>query len=326
MSMTHELLEPFTRAWLARELAVEGPALTSLPIEEARLLMRQGQGETPTDERLVIRRLHSPEMDFYLLRPAGEVGELPVLVYLHGGGWVLGDFETHKRLVQELTLAVGCAVVFPEYPLAPEAPFPAALEATYAFLRWIVLHGPMLKLDIRRMALAGDSSGGNLASVLAVLAAQRRGPAVCFQALLYPVMGCDFTLESYSQFGSGFFLDASLMEWFWHQYVPNQEDRRNPRACPLLAPVEALAGAAPALVITAECDILRDEGEAYARRLAEAGVPTTAWRALGTVHSFLLANGLARSAPAMSAFHLLTSQLKTALRGASLFAGERSEQ
>jgi acetyl esterase len=257
-------------------------------------------------------------MDFYLLRPAGEKGELPMLVYLHGGGWVLGDFETHKRLVQELTLAVGCAVVFPEYPLAPEAPFPAAVEATLAFLEWIVLHGPKLKLDISRIALAGDSSGGNLATVLAVLAAQRGSPAICFQALLYPVAGCDSRLESYSQFGGGFFLDTSLMEWFWHQYVPNERDRQNPRACPLLTPVEALAGAAPALVITAECDILRDEGEAYARRLAEAGVRTTAWRALGTVHSFLLANGLARSAPAMSAFQLLASQLKTALRAKNL--------
>ena len=311
--MSHRLLEPFTRAWLEDLLSVPGPDMTALPVDQARLAMREGQGETPNDARISLKLHRSPEMDFYLLRPVNAVGPLPVLVYFHGGGWVLGDIETHKRLVQQIVRSVGCALVFPEYPRAPESPFPRPVEATFAFLQWISENGTTLNLDTRRLAVAGDSSGGNLAAVLAVLAVSRGGPAICSQVLLYPVTDCDFARTSYADFGKGFFLDASLMEWFWGQYVPDANERLDPRACPLRTPLSQLAGVAPALIITAECDILSEEGEEYGLLLAQAGVPVTMWRAFGTVHSFLLANGLSASAPAERALYLLSAHLRQAL-------------
>jgi len=310
--VSYQLLEPFTSAWLKKELAVGGPSLTELPVDEARMLMRQGQGETPTSADLLLELHHSPMMDFYVLRPRVAHVPLPVLVYLHGGGWVLGDIETHKRLMQDLVHYVGCAIVFPEYPRAPEAQFPVPVESTFAFLEWLVGQGMMLNLDTRLLALAGDSSGGNLAAVMAVLAKQHGGPTIRLQALLYPVTDCDFTRESYKQFGSGFFLDTNLIKWFWQQYSPNPEQRTDPRACPLRTPLNNLIGVAPALVITAECDILRDEGEAYASRLRQAGVPTALWRSSGTVHSFLLVNELSNSEPAKLAIKKLAEQLRDA--------------
>lgn len=311
--MSHQLLEPFTSAWLKKELAVGGPSLTDLSVDGARMLMRQGQGETPTSADLLLELHHSPMMEFYVIRPRVSHAPLPVLVYLHGGGWVLGDIETHKRLVQDLAYYVGCAIIFPEYPRAPEAQFPVPVESTFAFLQWIAGQSERLNLDTRRLALAGDSSGGNLAAVMAVLAKQRGGPAIKLQALLYPVTDCDFTRQSYTQFGSGFFLDTVLMQWFWQQYAPSPEQRNDPRACPLRTPLNNLIGVAPALVIIAECDILRDEGEVYAHHLSEARVPTELWCAKGTVHSFLLANELSNSEPAQLAFNKLTNKLREAL-------------
>lgn len=311
--MSYQLLEPFTRDWLQNVLAVGGPALTDLPVNEARILMRQGQGETPTSADLHLELHQSPMMEFFVIRPRVSHAPLPVLVYLHGGGWVLGDIETHKRLVQDLAHSVGCAIIFPEYPRAPEAQFPVPVESTFAFLQWLAGQSEELNLDTRRLALAGDSSGGNLAAVMAVLATQRGGPTIRLQALLYPVTDCDFTRDSYTQFGSGFFLDTALMAWFWQQYTPSPEQRTDPRACPLRTPFNNLIGVPPALVITAECDILRDEGEAYAHRLTEARVPAELWRAKGTVHSFLLVNELTNSEPAQLAFNKLTKKLKESL-------------
>ncbi len=311
--MSYEILEPFTYNWLQQALAAVGPALTDLPVDQARRLMVQGQGDTPTAPDLDLSLHHAPAMDFFIIRPRHANAPLPVIVFLHGGGWVLGDLQTHKRLVQDLAQRVGCAVVFPEYPRAPEAPFPAAVEDTYLFLLWLVQQAEALNLDTLRLVLAGDSSGGNLAAVLSVLAHRRAGPVIRHQVLLYPVTDCDLNRESYARFGSGFNLDSALMHWFWRQYVPDPEQRLDPRASPLHFPRCDMAGAAPAIVITAECDILRDEGEAYATRLTQAGVPTTLWRAEGTVHSFLLDNALAKSAPTTGALKLLENQLRDSL-------------
>jgi acetyl esterase len=212
----------------------------------------------------------------------------------------------------DLVRLTGAAVVFPEYGLSPETKFPGAIEQCYAVATWIVENSASLALDASRFAIAGDSAGGGLAAVVAMLAGQRGGPAFRTQMLFYPVVDCDFNTASYLEFGTGFNLDTPVMEWFWAHYIPEDAKRIEPFASPLRSSLEELQLAPPALVLTAECDVLRDEGEAYARKLADAGVQTAGYRCLGTVHSFLLANGLAESATARVAMQLVAAHLRAA--------------
>jgi acetyl esterase len=308
-----KLLEPFTRDWLQRALAAGGPALADLTPGQARQQMRDGQ-TSPHLSGIVHTEHQVSGHTVHVLHPEDAKLPLPGIVYLHGGGWVLGDFNTHSRLLGEIVKLTGAAIIFPEYDLAPEAPFPAALEQCYATLCWTAESANTLGIDAARLALAGDSSGGNLAAVTAMLAKQRRGPRIRLQALLCPVTDVIAGTRSERDFGDGFNLDLSVMEWFWDRYVPDPAARKTPLVSPLRARRTTLRGVAPALIITAECDVLRDQGEAYARKLADAGVPVAAQRCLGTVHSFLLENGLANSPPAHSAMLLLASHLKAAFR------------
>jgi acetyl esterase len=227
-----------------------------------------------------------------IVRPRGAAGKLPAILYVHGAGWVFGNRHTHDRLVRELAVGAGAAVVFPDYSLSPEARYPTALEESYAVLRWIVDEGADQRLDATRIAVAGDSVGGNLSAALTLLVKQRSGPQLAAQVLFYPVTDAGFDTDSYHEFATGYFLRRDAMQWFWDQYTTDEAARNEITASPLRATAEQLAGLPPALVITAEADVLRDEGEAYARKLRDAGVPVTAARYQGIIHDFVMLNAL----------------------------------
>ena len=255
----------------------------------------------------------SGEVSVRIIRPKGTTGTLPVIVYMHGAGWVFGNNATHDRLIRELADGAGAALVFPNYGLSPEVHYPHALEEGYAVLRWIADHGAEKNLDGSRIAIAGDSVGGNMSAALALIAKERSGPELAAQALFYPVTDASFDTDSYDQFAEGYFLRRDAMQWFWDQYAPDEDQRDEVTASPLRATTDQLAGLPPALVITAEADVLRDEGEAYGRKLREAGVDVTATRYEGVIHDFMMLNALRETNGAKAAISQAIAYLKDAL-------------
>jgi len=250
-----------------------------------------------------------------IVRPLGATGPLPVVLYVHGGGWVLGNAGTHDRLVRELAVGAGAALVFVEYDRSPEAHFPVAIEQAYATARWIVGDGHTQGLDASRLAVAGDSVGGNMAAALTILAKQRGDVTFVHQSLYYPVTDAAQDTDSYREFAEGPFLTAKGMAWFWDAYLPERDQRWEITASPLRASLDELAGLPEAFVIVDENDVLRDEGEAYARKLTEAGVRTTSVRFNGAIHDFLMLNpvrGTAATTAALEqAIHVLRKALHT---------------
>jgi acetyl esterase len=215
--------------------------------------------------------------------PAGT-GPFPLLVWFHGGGWVLGDLDSADPTARHLAVGAGCVVVSVDYRLAPETKFPGAADDCYAATQWTVQHAAAMHGDPDRIAVGGDSAGGNLAAAVSLMARDRRGPSLAFQLLVYPVTHCNFTTSSYQSFAEGYMLTRTSMQWYWNHYLQDVADANNPYAAPLVA--RDLSGLPPALVITAECDPLCDEGAAYAQRLKEAGVPTTYSCYDGMIHGF----------------------------------------
>jgi acetyl esterase len=248
-----------------------------------------------------------------IVRPRSAGHSLPVILYIHGAGWVFGNPHTHDRLIRELAVGTGAAVVFPDYSLSPEARYPVAIEENFAVATWIAAHGPSRGLDPSRIAVAGDSVGGNMAAALTLMAKERGGVEFVHQVLFYPVTDASFDTDSYRQFAEGYFLRRDAMQWFWDQYSPDHNARREPTASPLRASVEQLTGLPPALVITAEADVLRDEGEAYANKLRQAGVPVTATRYQGIIHDFVMLNALRSTQAAEAAITQAITTLHTAL-------------
>ena len=255
----------------------------------------------------------SGEVSVRIIRPKGATGTLPVIVYMHGAGWVFGNNATHDRLIRELADGAGAALVFPNYGLSPEVHYPHALEEGYAVLRWIADHGAEKNVDGSRIAIAGDSVGGNMSAALTLIAKERSGPELAAQALFYPVTDASFDTDSYQQFAEGYFLRRDAMQWFWDQYAPDEDQRDEITASPLRATTDQLAGLPPALVITAEADVLRDEGEAYGRKLREAGVDVTATRYEGVIHDFMMLNALRETNGAKAAITQAIAYLKDAL-------------
>ncbi|MYS21792.1 acetyl esterase [Streptomyces sp. DvalAA-14] len=307
----------------ARELAemtFPHPRSYELPPAKGRerLAMLQaghGVGRPPVEETWVkVDSGRYGEVRTRIVRPQGADGDLPVVLFFHGGGWVFGDETTHDRLVRELATGAGAAVVFPVYERAPEARYPAQIEQGYAVAAWVAEHGRAYRLDAARVAVAGDSSGGNIAAALSLMAKERGGPRLRAQVLLYPVTDADFDTGSYRQFAEGYYLTRSGMEWFWDQYVPDRRQRAEPYATPLRARADLLTDLPAALVITGEADVLRDEGEAYAARLREAGGEVSAVRVLGTVHDFLMLDSLRATRAAAVARHLTVNVLRHAFR------------
>ncbi|QVM90651.1 alpha/beta hydrolase [Pseudomonas entomophila] len=225
-----------------------------------------------------------------IVRPAGVKGTLPVFMYFHGGGWVLGDFPTHERLVRDLVVESGAVAVFVNYTPSPEAHYPTAINQAYAATRWVAEHGKDINVDGKRLAVAGNSVGGNMAAVVSLMAKDKGTPAIKYQVLLWPVTDANFETGSYNQYAEGHFLTRNMMKWFWDNYTTDPKQRAEIYASPLRATTEQLKGLPPALVQTASADVLRDEGEAYARKLDQAGVPVTAVRYNGMIHDYGLLN------------------------------------
>ncbi|KAA0021366.1 alpha/beta hydrolase [Antrihabitans cavernicola] len=248
-----------------------------------------------------------------IIRPKGAAGPLPVVFYIHGAGWVFGDDKTHDRLFRELTVGAGAAGVFPVYDRAPESKFPTQVEQNYAVGKWVLEHGAEHGLDTSRVAVTGESVGGCMSTVFALMNKDRGGIDLKAQVLLYPVTAADFDTPSYYQFAEHYYLTRDGMKWFWDAYTTDPDEREQPYAAPLRASLEQLSGLPPALVITAEADVLRDGGELYANKLREAGVDVTAVRVSGTVHDFLLLDSL-RDTPATNvARKLAVDALRDAL-------------
>lgn len=245
-----------------------------------------------------------------VIRPAGATGVLPVIVYMHGGGWVLGDRETHDRLIRELAIGANAALVFVDYERSLEARYPVAVEQGYAVARYIADNAEKLMVDGNRIVIAGDSVGGNMAAVIALLAKERKGPSFKAQVLFYPVTDASMSTRSYEQFAEGPWLTAAAMAWYWEQYVPDASQRVQSHASPVNASKEELSGLPQTLLIVDENDVLRDEGEAYGRKLAEAGVRVTAVRYNGTIHDFVMLNALAMTPAVRGAIGQATGYLR----------------
>ncbi|MEV7597866.1 alpha/beta hydrolase [Kitasatospora sp. NPDC089797] len=315
------VLDPAARALV--EEAAAGPDPRRLPLSELRARLDRAQSGPVERPAARIEDLSVPGPDgpvrVRLVRPPAPAAPprpaapLPVILYLHGGGWVAGGTASHDRLVRELATRAEAAVVFVDYRLAPEAPYPAALREARAVARWVADHGAGHGLDPDRTAVAGDSAGGNLAAALTLEAGQHGGFSFRHQVLIHPPLSADCDTPSYRQFARGGFQTADYLRWLWQQYLPDPARRSEPAAAPLNAEPGQLVGLPPALVVTAEVDPLRDEGEAYAAGLRAAGVPVACVRYQGTVHGFVVLDALRGTAAARSALDLIASTLRGAL-------------
>ncbi|WP_426294791.1 alpha/beta hydrolase [Dyadobacter endophyticus] len=249
-----------------------------------------------------------------IVKPAGSTEKLPVFIFIHGGGWVLGDFPTHQRIVRDLVVYSGAAAVFVNYTPSPEAQYPVAINEIYAATKWVAEHGDEINVDGSRLVVAGNSVGGDMAAVTALKAKDNNGPEIKLQVLLWPVTDANFETGSYNQFAEGRFLTKNMMKWFWDNYTTNPEERKHRYASPLQATTKQLQGLPPALVQTAENDVLRDEGEAYARKLEAAGVKTTLARYQGLIHDYGLLNPLAHVPAVQGALLQAGAAIREALK------------
>ncbi|MEE1837798.1 alpha/beta hydrolase [Streptomyces sp. SP17KL33] len=310
------VLEPAAAAFA--EATANPPYLFDLgPVEGRKVVdeVQSGDIAKPAvdEEWVTVPGGPTGEVRARLVRPAGAEGVLPVILYIHGAGWVFGNAHTHDRLVRELAVGARAAVVFPEYDLSPEARYPVAVEQNYAVARWVVAEGAGRGLDAGRIAVAGDSVGGNMTAALTLMAKERGDVPLVQQVLFYPVTDAAFDTGSYQEFAEGYFLRRDAMRWFWDQYTTSEKDRAEITASPLRATTEQLQGLPPALVITAEADVLRDEGEAYADKLREAGVAVTAVRYQGIIHDFVMLDALRGTRAAEAAIGQAIATLRTAL-------------
>ena len=319
-ALADPVLEPTTQKFIDALSASGGPAIYTLTPAEARDVLSGAQsGEIAkpavdiTDTTFAVGPTGATKVR--IIRPQGNTDRLPVIVYFHGAGWVMGDTGTHDRLVRELSVRANAALVFVDYERSPEARYPVAIEQDYAVTKYVAEHSEQLNVDPTRLAIAGDSVGGNMTAVVSLLAQERGGPDITAQVLFYPVTDADFDNGSYTEFANGPWLTKPAMDWFWNQYLPEGIDRTDPKVTPIHATADQLSGQAPALVITAENDVLRDEGEAYARKLSQADVDVTVTRYNGTIHDFVMLNVLADTPAAKGAIAQAGQYLHTALHG-----------
>jgi acetyl esterase len=309
------VLEPASQEFV--DATSTPPFIYELTPDEARKVLDDVQAKPvdklPVDDRWTTVPADVGDVRVRIVRPPGAEGTLPVILYMHGGGWVLGNAGTHDRLVRELAVGTGAAVVFVEYDRSPEAHYPVAIEQGYATARWITREGAANGLDPGRMAVAGDSVGGGMTAALALMAHDRGDVRFVQQSMYYPVTDAAMDTGSYEQFAEGYFLFAKGMAWFWDAYLPDVERRSEPYASPLRASEEQIAGLPPAFVIVDEADVLRDEGEAYAARLRAAGVAVTTVRYDGITHDFMMLNPLSQTLATRAAVAQAISILRTAL-------------
>jgi acetyl esterase len=309
-------LDPHILDFLKGLEAQGGPPLYTLSPADARLVLVNIQRSVnvtklPADsEDGTIPGGPTGEISLRIVRPQGESAALPGIMYFHGGGWILGDKETHDRLVREIANGAQATVVFVDYARSPEAKYPVAIEQAYAATRWVAEHGASIGVDTSRLVVAGDSVGGNMVAAVTLLAKARGGPKIDFQVLCYPVTDANLDTQSYREFGAdGYWLTRESMRWFWDSYAP-ESVRNEPTVSPLRASLDQLTGLPPALIITNENDVLRDEGEAYAHKLMAAGVPVMATRYLGAIHDLVLLNPITETPPARAAIAQVNDTLR----------------
>ena len=312
-------VEHHTQAFLQALEAGGGKPLETLSPQDARAVLVGAQASVKVDlsgvsvsEKTI--QASGQSIPLTIVRPEGVKGELPVFMFFHGGGWVLGDYPTHARLIRDLVVNSGAVAVYVGYTPSPEAHYPTAIDQAYAATRWVGEHGKEIQVDSSRLAVAGNSVGGNMAAVVALKAKEAGTPKLSFQLLLWPVTDANLETASYNQFAQGHFLTKPLMKWFWDNYTTDPKQRAERFASPLQATTEQLKGLPPALVQTAEFDVLRDEGEAYARKLDAAGVTVTAVRYNGMIHDYGLLNPLAHIPAVQAALRQAGAELKQHLQ------------
>lgn len=317
------VLEPVTQAFVDSLQNAE-PIYTLTP-GAARAVLSDAQKSAKVDvlrvsiEDRVLSVGPTGRTSVRVVRPPDARGQLPVVIYVHGGGWVLGDKDTHDRLVREIAVGAHAVIVFVDYERSPESRYPTAIEQSYAVAKYVARNAAELGVDASRMAIAGDSVGGNMAAAVALVAKERKEPTFVAQLLFYPVTDASMSTSSYAEFADGPWLTKKSMAWFWDQYLPDLSKRREIYASPLNASLEQLRDLPEALVVVDENDVLRDEGEAYAAKLSKAGVRVTSLRYNGTIHDFMMLNALAQTPAVRGAIDQATRYLR------SVFApGDRS--
>lgn len=301
-------LEKKTQAFVNSTKDAKGPPIYKLSPADARQVLENLQKGGVKGPKTVredkILATDKGKISVQIVRPAGKEGNIPAIVHLHGGGWILGSKQTHAHMADVIAEKSGSAVVFVNYSPSPEAQYPVAAEEGFAVLKYLAEHGNELKIDPNHLSLLGDSAGGNLAIAVTLLALERKGPKIDALLLYYPVTSGELNTPSYEQYSNGPWLTKAAMEWFWNAYVPETKLRKDPHLSPVNATEEQLKGFPRTLVITAENDVLRDEGEAFAKKLFNAGVEASAVRILGTIHDFVMLNLLAESPPTKTALQL----------------------
>lgn len=307
-----------TRAFLAVLNSGGGPPLETLTPVQARQVLVEAQASIKVDlsgieesEKTILMDGYSVKLN--IVRPEGVKGDLPVFIFIHGGGWVLGDYPTHKRMVRDLVVLSGYAGVFVNYTPTPDEKYPRQINEIYAATKWVAKNGNEIGVDGSKLAIVGNSAGGNMAAATCLMAKEDGGPAIKLQILFWPVTDHNLHTQSYKQFGKDRFLTASLMKWMFDMYVSDPKSRKEIFHSPLQASLQQLKGLPPALIQVAENDVLRDEGEAYGRKLDEAGVPVTLVRYDGMIHDFGLLNALAELPATRSLFVQAAAELKRAL-------------
>jgi acetyl esterase/lipase len=318
LAATSPGVERQTRAFLHALYAGGGVPIETLPPAEARGVLASAQAGAevalpPSEVSEKVIREDGQDLRLNMVRPKDAQGVLPAFMFFHGGGWILGDFPTHERLVRDVVADSGAAAVFVNYTPSPEARYPVAIHQAYAAARWVAEHGSEVGVDGKRLALVGNSVGGTMATVVALMAKEKGTPAIRAQILLWPATNAGFENKSYDEFAEGHFLTRSMMKWFWDAYTTDPGERQEVYASPLLATPEQLQGLPPALILTAEKDVLRDEGEAYARKLDAAGVAVVSTRYNGMIHDFGLLNALSAVPATRAALHQVSEELRARL-------------
>lgn len=310
-------VEHNTQAFLEALAKGGGQPLETLSPTDARQVLvgaQKGAKLPPADVSEKTISVEGKQIVLNIVRPAGAKGVLPAFIFVHGGGWILGDFPTHERFVRDLVADSGAAAIFVNYTPSPEARYPVAINEIYAATQWVAEHGAEIKVDGKRLAIAGNSVGGNMATVVALMAKAKGTPTLRSQVLFWPVTNANFENASYDEYAAGHFLTKGMMKWFWDAYTTDPKQRQDIYSSPLLATPDQLKGLPPTLIQTAEKDVLRDEGEAYARNLDAAGVNVVATRYNGMIHDFGLLNVLADLPATRAALHQASEELKARLR------------
>ena len=315
-------IDPPVRSFLA-EIDKDSSPFWELPQPKPQDILTGLQSRTAVDLSGVTTTEETITQDgrtvkLYIMKPEHVSGRPGVLFFIHGGVWLVGNFQNHQRLLRDLVVGSGQVGVFVEYTSLPAAKFPTQLEEIYTALKWVAEHAGELGADGNRIAVAGNSVGGNMTAALTLMTKDRNGPKVSYQVLLIPATDASVDTESYHNYGTGRFLTRAFMKYGWDRYAPDAKTRENPYVSPLRARTEQLKGLPPALVITAENDPLRDEGEAYARKLKEAGVKVTAVRYNGTIHDFVALNALRHEPSTEAAIQQINEGLREHLRAATL--------